>query len=229
MKKLAFILTSFSFLLTPALAYAQSVDILWQGDGYTPPFYEGRAMWSNQSRITLLAVPQGLGNDANLNYKWSRNGTVLGDFSGVGKNTLSFNDSVLSRPQSIKVEIISNNDEVVTQSSVRIAPVVPSVLVFENNPLLGFLFHREVGSTYTLKDAEVTFTSFPFFFNTRNHADPLLTYKWQTNNGEVETKNSVTYRVPDGASGESFVSVNISNSKKILQTAGKSFLVQFGQ
>lgn len=222
-----FILTSYSLLLT--LARAQEVDILWQGETYTPPFYKGRTLWSSQSRINFVAIPQGLGNSANLNYKWSRNGTVLGNINGVGKNTLSFSDSILSRPQTIKVEISSNQDLVLASESVTITPISPILIVYENNPLYGFMFHQETSGTHELREREITFSAFPFFFSILSRADDVINYEWRTNVGEVETRNSVTYRTPDDATGSSAVQVQVSNQAKITQDATKSFLVQFGK
>lgn len=227
MKKTLFILTIYCLLFTSLSA--QSVDLLWQGDGYTPPFYNGRTLWSSQSKITLFAVPQKLGGPANLNYKWSRNGTVLGSLSGVGKNTLSLNDSVLSKSQNIRVEIVFGDNEVLAQTSTVITPVTPSLLVYENNPLYGFLFHKEVSGSYPLHEAEITFDAFPLFFSVQDHSDTSLTYRWRTNTGETETKSSVTYRAPEEASGTSLISITLSNADKILQSANKSFLVQFGE
>jgi len=109
MRKFYWILT-ITLLILPILHLrAQEVDILWQGETYTPPFYKGRALWSSQSRITFLAIPHGagIGNPANLTYRWTQNGTVLGNINGIGKNTLSFTDSVLSKPQTIKIDVLS--------------------------------------------------------------------------------------------------------------------------
>ncbi|MBI2086782.1 MAG: hypothetical protein HYT69_01260 [Candidatus Zambryskibacteria bacterium] len=222
MKKV-FILTFYFLILTPAIAFAQSVDILWQGEGYTPPFYYGRTLWSSQSRITLVAVPQGLGNSTALNYKWSRNGTVLGSISGVGKNTLSFVDSVLSKSQAIKIEIVSSEGDTLAQSSTVITPVSPSLLVYENSPLYGFMFHREVGGNYILREPEVTFDTFPLFFSASD-----IAYQWGTNSGKSSTESSATYRAPEEGSGEAFISIEVKSANKILQSAKKSFLVKFG-
>src|SRR3989344_2819964 len=94
-----------SYLSLVSSAHAQSVDILWQGEVYTPPFYQGKTFWSKQSRIPLVAIPQSLGNPANLTYKWTKNGTVLGNVNGVGKNSIYFVDSILSKGKTIEVEI----------------------------------------------------------------------------------------------------------------------------
>ncbi|OHA96350.1 MAG: hypothetical protein A3D49_00450 [Candidatus Zambryskibacteria bacterium RIFCSPHIGHO2_02_FULL_43_37] len=140
MRKLVFLFFIYLFFSTPALA--QSVDILWQGTGYIPPFYEGKMLWAKQSVITLVAIPQGLGNPANLNYKWTRNGTVLGNVSGIGKNSLTFMDAVFSKPYTIKVEIVDGNEETRAEATQVIAARDPLLLVYENHPLYGYLFNK---------------------------------------------------------------------------------------
>ena len=227
MRNWIFILILTPYFLLPTSINAQSVDILWQGETYTPPFYQGRALWSKQSGITFVAIPQSLGNSANLNYKWSKNGTVLGNISGIGKNSLSFVDSILSKSQTIKVEIISNEGEVLASASTIVTPSSPTIAVYENSPLYGFMFHRETMGIHKLQQREATFTAFPLFFSTSNRADNALKYEWRTNVGGVETGDSVTYRTPDNASGSSEVRVNVSNINSIMQNVNENFLIQF--
>ncbi len=229
MKKILVLLFFTTYFLLPTTISAQSVDLLWRGETYTPPFYKGRALWSNQSEITFVAVPQGLGNPAGLNYKWTRNGTVLGNINGIGRNYLSFIDSVLSRPQTIKVDILSNQDVVLANTSVTVIPIAPTLAVYENNPLYGYMFHKETSGTHKLKEREITFAAFPFFFSAFNRANNTIGYEWRTSVGEAETNNSVIYRIPDNAVGSSEVSVRASSKDKIMQSANKSFLIEFGK
>lgn len=218
-----------SYFLLPTPTWAQGVDILWQGETYVPPFYQGGPLWSNQSRITLFALTQGLGNPTNLNYKWTKNGTVLGNINGMGKNTLAFTDSILSRPQVIRVDIISGQDTVLASASVYVAPEPPTLDVYENNPLYGFMFHKAVDREYKFQDKETTFTAFPLFFSVSDRTDNKIDYEWRTNSGDIETKNSVTYRAPDDATGASQIQVSASSREQILQSFSKNFLIQFGK
>lgn len=221
------LLYSLFIILYSTHVQAQSIDLLWQGETYTPPFYKGRSLWSNQSRINFVAIPQGLGNPASLNYKWTKNDTVLGNLSGVGKNTLSFFDTILSRPQTIRIEIVSGEDEVLASASTVVTPISPMPAVYESNPLYGFMFHDETSGAYQLQKREITFAAFPFFFSVLNRADSGLSYEWRTNVGEAETRNSVTYRTPENAAGSSPVSVRVFNKGRIMQDAKRSFLVEF--
>ncbi|MCR4279210.1 MAG: hypothetical protein NUV78_00535 [Candidatus Zambryskibacteria bacterium] len=210
------------------IAHAQSVDILWQGETYTPPFYQGRALWSKQSMITMVAVPQGLGSPSSLIYKWTQDGTVLGNISGQGRNTLRFEDSIFSKARTIKVEILSVAEEVLAESQIIVVPTTYLPLVYEDNPLLGYMFHKEVGNIFNLEEGEVTFSAFPLFSTPALRDGANLVYRWVTNSGDTETSNSVTYRAPDGEEGSSQVSLTISNKSKIMADISRSFLVQFG-
>ena len=227
MKKIFLLIIIYCILITPV--FAQSVDLIWQGDSYTPPFYQGRTLWSKQSKITLVAIPQGLGSASSLNYKWTKTGTVLGNINGVGRNTISFMDSIISRPQTIKVEILATDKTVLASDTVVVSSVSPTLAVYENNPLYGYMFHRETSGTHTLQDKEVTFAAFPLFFSITDRQDSAIQYEWRTNIGGAETQNSVTYRAPDDASGSSEVRVSISNENQITQSANKSFLIEFGK
>lgn len=228
MKKFYALLILLLFILPILHLKAQEVDILWQGETYAPPFYQGRGLWSKQSKINFVAIPQGLGSPTSLNYKWTKNGTVLGNINGIGRNTLSFFDNILSKPQTIKVEIISGQNTVLAEASVTVTPISPILAVYENNPLYGYMFHRETSGTYELKEREVTFSAFPFFFSISDRADSIISYEWRTNVGEAETTNSVTYRSPDNAAGSSAVQARATNKDQITQDTDKNFLIEFG-
>ncbi len=226
MKKLFFLLVP--LLLIPSISSAQSVDLLWQADTYTPPFYKGRALWSNQSGITFVAVPTGLGNPSNLNYRWTRNGTVLGSISGPGRSTMRYSDSILGRAQTVSVDVISSTQEILASASVSLRPITPSILVYENNPLYGYMFHKEASGGYEISDIEVTFSIFPLFFTASHRMDGLVGYEWRANNGAKENSNSATYRIPEGSSGTAQISAKAASSAMVLQEAAKSFSVRFG-
>lgn len=227
--KITSLLLLTSYFLLPTSLFAQSVDILFQGETYVHPFYQGRALWSQQSQITLTAIPQGLGASSNLNYKWSKNGTVLGSVSGVGKNSLTFMDTLFSKPTNIRVEIVSETDGTLAESSVTLTPTSPVLYIYENNPLYGFMFHREVGGGYALEGKEVTFTAFPFFANARERQAANLSYKWSTNSGAGEAGDSVTYRAPEEGAGTALVKLNLTNEGAVLPALTKNFLIKFGE
>lgn len=224
---LALLLTVYCLL--PTVVSAQSIDLLWEGESYAPPFYQGGVPWSKQGYISLVAVPSGLGASQSLNYKWTKNGTVLGSLSGVGKNTLRILDSVLSKPQEFKVEIISSDDAVLAQSAFTVRPQEPELVVYENNPLYGVLFHRALSGEFSLTGGEATLTAFPYWFNTDSKDAPSLEYVWRSNAREDGRGSSITYRRPEGVSGSTAVSVRVSDPEILMMPVTSGFLIQFGE
>jgi hypothetical protein len=210
------------------------IDFLWQGETYVPPFYKGRSLWTSQTTLTIMAIPHiGSSNGGeldpkNLNYRWKQNGKVLGSLSGKGANSIVINDSILSIPQTIRLDILSDQNTILASSAVTIAPNKASLAIYEKNPLYGISFHKEVGATYRMREQEVTFAAFPLFFGTKSLGEGILQYAWRTNAGNTDLSNTVTYRAPGNAEGSSQISVKVSNLSKVLQTGQKSFLVQFG-
>jgi len=213
---------------------AGEVDLLWQGETYVPPFYKGRKLWTKQSQITLVAIPHIILSNGeridikSLIYRWTKDETVLGNSSGVGKNSLKLFDSILSLPQTIQVDILTDKNTVVASASINLVPQTVSVLIYEDNPLYGFLFNKEVGSNFILKSKEVSFVAFPFFFSVTNKNAPSLVYTWNNRSVVSETSNRVTFRAPDNTTGTSKISIGIQNENKILQTSTKNFIVKFG-
>jgi len=210
-----------------------TVDLLWQGGGYVPPFYKGRTLWAKQGMITLVAIPNIINssgnkiNSSNLIYRWTQDGTILGTASGAGKSSLTFYDSVLSLPTQIQVEVLTDQDTVAASTAINLAPIQPNALVYEDSPLYGTLFNSEVKNKFNLKEKEVSFVAFPLFFSVTNKDSSRIKYTW-FNNGTASGQNSkITYRITDQTVGSSNISLRTENTIKFNQTTSKDFMVNF--
>ncbi|MDQ3089727.1 MAG: hypothetical protein M3Q24_01060 [bacterium] len=218
-----------SVVVTPG-----SVDILWQGNSYTPPFYKGRSLWSTRGEIIFTAIPNVIGSNGSkldprqLTYKWVRNGTAEGSLSGYGRNSYRFSESGLSFGQVIRVDVY-DGEKLVGRSSINLRPSFPKNLIYENNPLLGYLFQNEISNNFILKNEEVTFGAFPYFFSATSKDDPLISYRWKINDtSNIQIGNQVTFRAPENSKGKSLIVLTTKHLERISQSASKDFLVQFG-
>jgi hypothetical protein len=211
-----------------------TVDLMWQGGGYVPPFYKGRTPWAGEGQITFLAIPNVLDENGNeidpktLIYKWTKDDTVLGESSGAGQNSLTLTDSILSLPETIEVDILTDRDTTVATQSVNLSPINPGLLVYEDNPLYGFLFNNEVGSQFTATEKEFSFVAFPLSFNAVTRDSQNLSYTWSSTGGNSQAGDEVTYQTPDSGSGSSQINVTVNSTSAITQSAQRNFLVQFG-
>lgn len=221
-----------TFTLKPS-----SVDLLWQSYGYTPPFYKGKTLFSHQNKIKFIALPHIIGSNGaeipagNLIYKWTRNGTVLGDFSGYGKNTYTMISSVISRPLQIQVEVTSPTSDDIAEASVVAAPIEPTVTFYEKNPLYGIRFQKALVGDITMTGTkEIDVLVAPFYFGVSSLTDYSLNYKWNINNTPIndgEIKIDRVFRQKEGTVGTSYISLTVENTNKILQYATGGFNLKF--
>jgi hypothetical protein len=215
-----------------------AVDLLWQAESVTPPFYKGKALFSHQSKITFIAIPHmtnGSGveiSPKNLIYKWTRNGTVKEDDSGYGKNTYSENAPLISRPIEMSVEVTSQTNNAVGFGNITANPIDPTVVFYRRNPIYGIEFEKALSGMVEMTNTnEVSVVALPIFFakNSRNYSD--LTYKWAINGAGIGNDQSLSeqvFRPKEGTSGTSNISLSVENSDKILQFGKGSFNLNFG-
>ncbi len=224
--KLLILSTLYCLLFTPA--YAQEVDILWQGETEVPPFYKGLPIWGTRTFIKLVGIPQEVTriDPAQAMYWWSKEETALGNYNGVGKNSLTFLDSPYRTTRKVKLELVTESFTPLAKKSIEIFPRSQNVLVYEDHPLYGLMLHREVGEEYEVDGDEITLRAIPLYFDAINIEGEEIEYAWRSGNS-TQTGSAVTYRIPEGSSGTSQVRVGVSMGNNSQQTAGKSFSLEF--
>ncbi len=213
------------------------IDILWQTESFTPPFYKGKALFSHQNKITFIAIPhltsRGVEISAkNLIYKWSKNGTVIDSASGYGKNTYTFVSPLISRGVDVSVEVSSSLTGAVGRAEASINPIEPDIVFYKKNPLYGIEFQNALSATVSLTDSkEILIVGMPFYFGTLKSSDSSLNYKWAINGKSINnnlTSNVQVFRQEEGTSGQSNISLSVENTKKVLQFATTNFNLKFG-
>ena len=96
---------------------ASSVDLIFEGITYTPPFYKGLSLYTPGADVRVVAFPDlysgGALLDANkLIYTWKVNGKVLGDDSGYGKKSLLIKGATIPKPYSVSVDVENAGDSI---------------------------------------------------------------------------------------------------------------------
>jgi hypothetical protein len=180
--------TSAAIALRPA-----SVDILWDSDSYTPPFYRGRALPSAGSTLALHAMTELKRSDgtsiepADIIYTWRSNGTVLTALSGRGKSSIRIPSPSLFGSKTVSVSAESADGLRMASGSITIGAREPSLRLYVNHPLFGILFHDALRGNATFADSEVTLTAVPFYAPSPRANDPGLQYAWRVNGSSVDT------------------------------------------
>lgn len=213
------------------------VDILWQANTYTPPFYRGKALFTPESNVTFIALPNILVGGKKVDqsetvYTWSINRTVDGPNSGFGKSSYDYTGSILLRPATIEVEAYAAANPAFKGKNIfQLKHVFPQALIYEDHPLYGILFNKALVNQYTPKGDEVELSAVPYFFSTQGR-NTSTSFKWNLNNSPLvlpDFQNSAIFRRKDNKKGSAVISLTIGNKEKILQKAVTGFNLLFNE
>lgn len=201
------------------------VDMLWEAQTYTPPFYKGKALPSYKSLVRVTAIPRfnALTSDpSQFYYKWTYN-KIQGAGEALGMNSIilpmGFDDSKI--PVAVTVNLPGTD-----WSGYKLTNIPgheAKLVLYEQAPLLGIQFNHALLTNQTPKvGTGNTFNihAVPYYFSTDNLLNGELIYTWNVNNSNVvpglDPLNMILTK--QSKAEESFtVSLRAQNPKRILQ------------
>ena len=212
------------------------LDLLWESDSYTPPFYKGRVLPSAGTKIRAQAIanlklPDGtLVPESGIAYTWRRNGSVIQTASGRGRSFAVFPAPALFGTDLIEVEAVSADGMLAGKTAVRIPSVEPVLLLYEDHPLFGILYGKALGQAATVKDAEVTFAAVPYFAEAVSPDDSQLAYNWTVNGERVPADyirpSAVTIN-SEGSSGSARLALSLTRARNWNMKAEGEWQISF--
>ncbi len=199
-----------------------NLDLLWEANSYTPPFYKGKALLPLQGQVKIWAIAP----STNLVYKWTVNNKIAQNLGGFGKNTAIINAPILGDNLEVGVLATDINTGQTAKKSILIKATYPSVLFYENDPLYGIIYEKPIFSIQLSKE-EISIVTVPYNIGRDTFND--LTYIWRVNGivTEGNSGRSAIFRKPEGATGQSRVSLGIESLSKPLQNTEGLFSVKF--
>jgi hypothetical protein len=158
------------------------LDILYDAPTYVPPFYRGRALPSAGGTMRLQAVAHFTQNGSRISdkaivYTWSRNGTVLGSISGLGRSSITIGAPALFGTDTISVRATARDETISAVASVRLASTEPVLTLYEDHPLFGIMFHQALPSQLN-QPGDVSLAAMPYFAPITSLRDANLQYRW---------------------------------------------------
>ncbi|MES2134737.1 MAG: hypothetical protein V4449_00650 [Patescibacteria group bacterium] len=209
-----------------------SVDILWEGNTYTPALYIGRPLPNGHSSVTLMAIPHLVINGAEapsnaLVYSWKVNNVPLQKQSGYGKWSAVVTAPSFGGAFTVSVVVSTQDGSIAGEQSLTVQPQTPSLVIYEDAPLLGVRFDKAHTALFPLTGDEVSFVAYPL--SIENTGDVSYTWTLDTVPFTVDpTKpQSATFRKVGTGSGAHTVRVSFENIKKFLEHANTSFQLTF--
>ncbi|OGG60538.1 hypothetical protein A2765_00225 [Candidatus Kaiserbacteria bacterium RIFCSPHIGHO2_01_FULL_56_24] len=211
------------------------LDLLVDSDSYTPPFYRGLPLPSAGTNLRLQTFPRfkrgaTMMPASELVYTWRRNGEVLGGISGRGKSAAVIPVEHLFGTDVISVEARSADDRLSHSSSVSVSAYEPILMLYEDHPLYGVLYHRALSKSASIPGAEATFAAIPFFVQARNIYDTALRFDWRVNSAEIPAnlKNPGELTInADDSTGIAFIELSVTHATNFFLDAKGAWNVTF--
>lgn len=151
-----------------------NVTLAWHTDTFTPADYEGKAMPSVGSRVTVTAIPEIRNeNPEDLLYTWyvDSESQVRG---AVGEQEFSFNIAKNVSFVPIVVEVSTQSQSITVKGAINIPVVRPSMVLYHSRQ------REETGMSndpVSIKAGEQSyFYAKPFYFHINSIDD--LSYEW---------------------------------------------------
>jgi len=213
------------------------VDVVWQANTYTPPFYRGRALPSHGSTVSLEAIAHFERENGtkvpweDIIYTWKINGRVIGESSGRGRSTLTTFGPGLFGEMAVKVEAESADFAFRGSGTTVIANTEPVLALYPLYPVGGVALHSALTRVADVSDIELSVSAQPYYAASLFPASPLLSYEWSVNGEKVANddaeQNVITLRSTAGA-GVARVSLSFEHAAILLQEAENEWTLNFG-
>jgi hypothetical protein len=208
------------------------IDILWEAQTYTPPFYKGKALPSYKSFLRVSAIPRynsPSSNPSEYHYKWAYN-RIENVGEGLAKNSVvipaGWADSAVPVVLNVKLPSTSWSGS----ASTNIEGAEAKVVLYENAPLLGIQFNHALRGGNAAVGNEFTLRAIPYFFSTDNYMNNELVYTWKSGGSNILPGMDPTTLVltKRGRDAESYsVSLRVQSPKRILQEGAAGATISF--
>ncbi len=206
------------------------LDVFWESvDGYTPPFYRGKALPVSGSTIKVVAIPntnitrKGLGS---FEYTWSKDDTVLEDKSGYNKNAFVFKNGILDRVNNLSVIVSSVTGNFYTKKFIEVPLYNPKIIFYKKTQGEGIFYNMALDKETNMAENEITIYSEPFFLSTKNSGNNF-NYSWRINDEITPTptkQKEITIR-PTSKNGYINIDLIIENINGLLQKVQNSLKI----
>lgn len=209
-----------------------AVDMMWQANTYTPPFYKGKALNSHQSPVVVVATPTIVRSNGakispdNLIYRWEYNDKFID--SGLGKKHVLITENIPSDNALVRVDISSLDGKIKTRGSIRLTSVEPKVLLYEEGPD-GVRYEKSLSANDLNIGLSTKISASPYFFAVKSKNAPELSYGWYLNGQKTNnTKAAVTLSFSE-KTGRAYIESEAFIANKLFQRAKNALSVNFSE
>lgn len=198
------------------------IEVVWEAvDGYTPPFYKGKSLVSQEGTIKVVAIPVSStikrgGGD--VSYRWKRDDDTVQEASGYNKTSYTFTNNAYTETEHISLAASSVDGSYVAGKNIEIPIYNPKVLFYKKSPTEGVLYNKALVNNSLFAEDEITIVAEPYFLAIKDSWSNFK-YRWGVNGNDINTpdkKNEITLR-PVSRGGYADISISFEHINKLFQ------------
>jgi hypothetical protein len=208
------------------------VDLMWEAETYTPPFYKGKALPTYKSNVRVFAIPrffEPTSDPTKIAFNWRINYSQ-GAGEGLGRNVAVIPMNYSGARVPVTVEVTSEDGDTSGRAEISVKAVDPVVVLYEDAPLLGARFARAIENGYRTLGNEFRIRAVPYFFSRNNLENGEVMHRWTVNGREElpQVNQSRFTLLRAGAGDESYsVGIRLQNRARVLQEAHTQKVISF--
>jgi hypothetical protein len=218
---------------SPAASPPSPVDLLFESNSYTPPFYQGRALPSPGALVHVVAIAH-LNDggapvpESNILYTWRVDNRVQGSLSGAGKSSIVLPAPTLFGSNVISVDAQEIGGSAHGSASLTVSSVDPQLALYLDDPLSGIGYYDALGAQNTISGTEATFAAVPYFVAASTLAYSQFSWDWLVNDQSVGagSGNELTINAQNSA-GTASLSLSLTSRANPLLDAQGSWNLSF--
>lgn len=217
-----------------------TVDLVWEANTYTPPFFKGKALQSANSLIRLTAFPVFVDSSGytldpgQLVYTWIQGTRTMPKISGKGQRTVTITNTEVLGALDITVRVTSPDGSFVGIGKAKIPVAQPEVIFYEDHPLLGVRYDHALGKEAVLAGTEESVVAEPYYFSGYQKGSDVLKYSWLVNGvantglGADSSSAVVLKGSADGGKSLARIDLRVRHKTLFMQSARQTLSVTSG-
>jgi hypothetical protein len=210
-----------------------AVSIIWEARTYTPPLYQGRALYSPDSEVVLQALPiiangkGGFLDTKDMVFNWRLHGETNPRHSGQGLDSITAKGKTPFIPLSATVQIQDKLGKTLAIGQVKVPITYPEVLFYESNPLTGLVRTKAIASPYFMRATESTLYAEPYYMSAPTRTDPALVYEWRVGSQKLSLPGKITMRPEGVGAGNARIETTVTHRIFMSQRARGDSTIRF--
>ncbi len=213
-----------------------TLEVLWEANTYTPPFYKGKALPTSKSLVRVVSLPRFVSGNTvidpnNVIYVWKNGYFKNQNASGFGKNVYVYKTSYTFNDDEITISATTQDGNISITKVVPINVYEPQIVFFENKPLQGVRYENAFTNVFNYRESEVTIHAVPFFFSLSDLNKNNTSFLWMLDAKKLETdpdnKAEFTLKKPEKGKGQYQLRLDINNKGYDLQTASNKLTLSY--